>query len=406
MKVLVNAYACSPNMGSEPGVGWNWCSHLAKYCELYIITEGEFKEKIEAILPSLPQGKNMHFYYNPVSDEVRRMCWNQGDWRFYIHYRQWQIKTLEIAKQICRKVKIDIIHQLNMTGFREPGYLWKIDGPKFVWGPVDGMNLCPINYIKGIDSRTTAKYIIKNFLNWVQFRTEPRIKKAAKRSDLIFCDSYNGVNSLKKVYDVESLQINETGCTVNEDVRRERMVGKEQLDILWVGRFIPTKLLDLAFKTLSKLDNECKVKLHILGSGNLEAKYKLIANELNVEERCVWHGQIPHDEVERLMRTSDLFFFTSVIEGTPASIMECISNGLPILCFDACGFGPMVDESIGIKIKLTNPEQSAQEFAEKIAYLYKHRDILQTMSDNCKEKIGSISWDALAERLYGLYKTL
>lgn len=47
LKILINAYACSPNMGSEPGMAWNWVSNLAKYCELYIITEGEFRSNIE-----------------------------------------------------------------------------------------------------------------------------------------------------------------------------------------------------------------------------------------------------------------------------------------------------------------------------------------------------------------------
>ena len=46
LSILINAYACSPNMGSEPGMAWNWCVNLAKYCELYIITEGEFQEKL------------------------------------------------------------------------------------------------------------------------------------------------------------------------------------------------------------------------------------------------------------------------------------------------------------------------------------------------------------------------
>ena len=113
LSILINAYACSPNMGSEPGMAWNWCVNLANHCELHIITEGEFRDKIDAVLPTLPQGKNMHFYYNPVSDRIRSMCWNQGDWRFYIHYEQWQRKTLEIAKTILKKNHIDIIHQLR-----------------------------------------------------------------------------------------------------------------------------------------------------------------------------------------------------------------------------------------------------------------------------------------------------
>lgn len=77
MKILINAYACSPNMGSEPGMAWNWVSNLAKFCELYIITEGEFREKIEEVVPTLEWGKNMHFYYNPVSEDIRKMCWTR-----------------------------------------------------------------------------------------------------------------------------------------------------------------------------------------------------------------------------------------------------------------------------------------------------------------------------------------
>ena len=28
LSILINAYACSPNMGSEPGMAWNWCINL------------------------------------------------------------------------------------------------------------------------------------------------------------------------------------------------------------------------------------------------------------------------------------------------------------------------------------------------------------------------------------------
>ena len=63
-KVLINAYSVSPGRGSEPGMGWNWVVNLARYCELHIITEGEWRDKIEAELPLLPHGDNMHFYYN------------------------------------------------------------------------------------------------------------------------------------------------------------------------------------------------------------------------------------------------------------------------------------------------------------------------------------------------------
>ena len=159
LKILVNAYACSPDMGSEPGMGWNWCVNLAEYCELFIITEGEFRDKIETVVPTLPQGDNMHFYYNPVSEDIRRMCWNQGDWRFYKYYKRWQKSTTDIARKICKDEKIDILHQLNMIGFREPGYLWQISketGIPFVWGPVDAKESFPLAYASGASLKTKA----------------------------------------------------------------------------------------------------------------------------------------------------------------------------------------------------------------------------------------------------------
>lgn len=168
LSILINAYACSPHMGSEPGMAWNWCINLAKYCELHIITEGEFRDKIETTLPTLPQGKNMHFYYNPVSDEIRKMCWNQGDWRFYKYYKEWQWKTYLMAKDICQHRHIDILHQLNMIGFREPGYLWKIPNIPFAWGPIGGLKQFPTAYLEGCGLKMKLFNHIKNFINIAQ----------------------------------------------------------------------------------------------------------------------------------------------------------------------------------------------------------------------------------------------
>lgn len=407
MNVLINAFAVGPNKGSEPGIGWSWISNIAKFCKVFLICGDEYKDDVLEAHQNLPYKENLDITFNEIPHKVIELVNNQGDWRFYYYYRKWQKKSYEIAKSICQNNQIDIIHQLNLTSFREPGYLWKIEGPKYVWGPLGGTNLCPIDYIKGIDRKTTTKYRVKNFLNKLQFRLEPRVGKAAKRADFIFCDGEEGVKKLRKIYNVDSLQINETGCNFNGKIVREKEAGSgEGLNILWVGRFLPTKLLDLAFKSLAILEERYHVRLHILGTGELKPKYESIAKELGIEGRVIWHGQVPHDEVEHIMRTSDLFFFTSVVEGTPSVIMECLSNGLPILCFDVCGFGPLIDDSVGLKIKLSTPEQSAKEFAKKIEYLYDNRSLIKQMSDNCEGKVKSITWECLAEKVFAKYNDL
>lgn len=400
LKILINAYACSPNMGSEPGMAWNWCVNLANYCELYIITEGEFKEKIESELPNLSQGSRMHFYYNTVSDEVREMCWNQGDWRFYKHYRQWQYKTYEMATEIMKTVSIDVLHQLNMIGFREPGYLWKIQGVPLVWGPVDAKEKFPVAYLDGAGVKTKVFTYLKNYITGLQLKYSKRVSKAVNSAAAVVSASSNSQQSFKKFFNIDSPLINETGCYIQEHPVHNK-VDKEYLDLLWVGKLDFRKQLGLAIKTLAKV-KDLPVRLHVVGGGN-STLYKNMANELQVGDAIKWYGLITHKEVQEVMQNSDLFFFTSVAEGTPHVVLEAISNNLPVLCINTCGQGDSVNDAVGIKIGLSNPEDSTDAFAANIKYLFNNRGVLHTMALNCKNRQEELSWDVKAKQMLEIY---
>lgn len=404
LKILINAYACSPNMGSEPGMAWNWCVHLAKHCELHIITEGEFRQTIESVVPTLPQAKNMHFYYNTVSDNIRTMCWNQGDWRFYYHYKNWQLKTLGIAKEIIKNNHIDIIHQLNMIGFREPGYLWQIKDIPYIWGPVNAKESFPVSYLNGATFKNRIFIYLKNLLNYLQLKYSIRVLRAANQAKFVIGASSDASKSIEKFWKIKPITINESG---SDKVLRElkpKDFSKEQISLLWVGRFIFTKQLIIALKTLSVLDNS-KFKLHIVGGSiSDENEYRNYLNVQKINIDCEWHGKVSHSRVQELMQQSDLFFFTSVAEGTPHVVLEAISNHLPVLCFDTCGQGDSVNEKVGVKIPLSNPQQSVKNFAEKIEYLYNNRQVLKQMSENCTARQHELSWDSKAEQMLALYE--
>lgn len=404
LKILINAYACSPNMGSEPGMAWNWVSNLAKFCELYIITEGEFKEKIEDVVPTLEQGKNMHFYYNPVSDEIRKMCWNQGDWRFYKYYKEWQWKTYLIAKDICSKQNIDVLHQLNMIGFREPGYLWKLSkesGVPFVWGPVDAKDKFPVAYLGGASMKTKLFMRLKNFLTVWQLKHSKRVRQAASQASVIFSASSNSKESLKKYMAIDSPLLNETGCYVQEHPLIDKS-QKETFDVLWVGKLDFRKQLGIALQSVAIADNE-NIRFHIVGGGDAEP-YKQLANTLGVTDKCIWHGAVSHDEVQSIMQNSDVFFFTSVAEGTPHVVLEAIGNNLPVVCFDTCGQGDAVNENVGRKIELSTPMQSVHEFARVLKELERNRDLLKQMSENCKQRQLELSWEEKAKTMVKWYE--
>ena len=404
IKILISAYACSPGMGSEPGMAWNWVSNLAKFCELYIITEGEFREKIEEVVPTLEQGKNMHFYYNPVSEDIRKMCWNQGDWRFYKYYREWQWKTYLMAKEICSSEHIDVLHQLNMIGFREPGYLWKLskeNGVPFVWGPVDAKDKFPVAYLDGASIKTKLFMRLKNFLTGIQLRYSGRVLKAARQTSVIFSASSNSQRSFKKYMHIDSPLLNETGCYVQEHPITDKS-QKETFDVLWVGKMDFRKQLALALQTMAAIGDN-KFRLHIVGGGD-SAFYQQMAEGLGIADQCVWHGAVSHDEVQKLMQASDIFFFTSVAEGTPHVVLEAIGNNLPVVCFDTCGQGDAVNDKVGRKVALSNPAQSATDFAKQLNDLEHDRNLLKQLSENCKQRQTELSWEKKAKTMVEWYE--
>ncbi len=401
LKVLVNAYAVSPDHGSEPGMGWNWCVRLAKECELFIITEGEFREGIERELAVLPQAGNMHFYYLPVSARVRRMCWNQGDWRFYFHYRRWQKRVLSLAREICRTEHIDIIHQLNMVGFREPGFLWRIKGPRFIWGPIGGMALIPTRFFQDASWRERAQIRCKNLVNRIQRKYSLRVIHAIRRAEIVLCATKADRELVSGYHRGKVILINETGTS---DLCVSVVRSNPSVHLIWVGRFIPSKQLGLALKAVSLL-RDIPVVLEIVGSGEDDqiAYYKALVTQLGIETQVNWHGQVGHEEVGALMDSSDIFVFTSVVEATSTVVMEAISHGLPVVCFDACGFGPLIEPDMGIKIPLSSPEDGIVSFAAAIRHLANQPALRTRMSLACYEKAKELSWNHKIKKVLSLY---
>ena len=387
-------------------MAWNWVSNLARFCELHIITEGEFREKIETVVPTLEQGGNMHFYYNPVSEKIRKMCWNQGDWRFYKYYREWQWKTYLMAKDICSKEQIDILHQLNMIGFREPGYLWKLSreaGVPFVWGPVDAKDKFPVAYLDGAGLKTKLFMRLKNFLTGIQLRYSKRVLLAARQSSVIFSASSNSQRSFKKYMNIDSPLLNETGCYVQDHPIVDK-TDKETFDVLWVGKMDFRKQLALALQTVAKSENN-KLRLHIMGGGDAES-YQSLAKSYGIADKCIWHGAVSHDEVQDIMQKSDIFLFTSVAEGTPHVVLEAISNNLPVVCFDTCGQGDAVNDKVGRKIPLSFPCQSVSDFAKLLNELEDNRSLLKQLSENCKERQQELSWEEKAKTMMEWYEKI
>ncbi len=407
LNVLINAYAVSPNWGSEPGMGWNWIVNIARHCNVFVITEGEWKDEILDAVAKLPQRDNIHFFFNPLPDRVRKMCWNQGDWRFYWYYRKWQKRTLAIARDIISKHKIDVMHQLNMIGFREPGYLWKIKDIPLVWGPVGGVANIPTAYLKGAGWRMNLFCRVKNYISDLQFRFHPRVRAAVKQSTMIAAMK-EVQEATKKVYGKEIPVINETGTYPSPPEKEiEIKSDPNNLTVLWVGKFDYRKRLDIALKAVAAANN-FNIKLYICGTGTNEQidEYRELTDVLNINLQVNWLGRVDHEKIPSLMKASDLLLFTSLSEATSTVVLEAISVNLPILSFAACGFGPLVNDFAGKCVEFTEPHQSVEDFAKQLNYFYKNRGKLSEIAGQESANSYTLSWDYKGKQISKIYRSV
>jgi glycosyltransferase involved in cell wall biosynthesis len=396
--VLINAYAVSPNHGSEAGMGWNWISNIANYCLVHVITEGEWRNEIVETVKNLPQGRNMHFYYISVSESIRKMCWNQGDWRFYYHYHKWQKKALTKAKEICANEHIDVLHQLNMIGYREPGLLWKIKDIPLIWGPVGGFGSIPFNFSKEFGIKGAFKQVLKNFLNKIQLY-QPNIYRAITKSRLILAAYSESMISLQRLRKERVILLNETGS--GKIIQIDKDFYSDTLSLIWIGKNVNRKALPIALKTMKCLTNY-SITLKVIGVDISSVNPSLLEGLSNVR----FYPWIPHHEVQEHLEQSHILLFTSLHEGTPHVVIEALTKGLPVICHDICGQGDSIYETNGIKVNLINPEKSVEGFAKAILKLYEDRSLLNQLSQGAYLRAREISWEKKSLRLFKYYEEL
>ncbi len=405
LKILVSAYACSPYRGSEPGMGWNFVHEISKYHEVHVITE-EFKwqKDIERKLEEDPMLRdNIKFYYiYKKRNKPLRKVWPPS---YYWYYRQWQWKAYQLALALNEKENFDIVHQLNMVGFREPGYLWMMDKP-FVWGPVGGMGITPWRMLPSMGPYGCIYYLFRNVINLWQMYFKIRPGKAATcpKSALIAATGENR-EYIRKLWKREAHIISEVGLVAGRSF--DGISEKNgYLNICWSGQFTPGKSLNLLLDSLSLTGVKNNIHLHILGDGRRKRAWQRRAAKLGLSEFVTWHGWVEREKAIEIMSSSHIFVITSLYDLTSTVLLEALSSGLPVIAPDHCGFSDVITENCGIKVPLKSKSQFITELAKAIELLYSDEEKRKALSEGAFIRAKEYSWDKKGITLNKIYQSL
>lgn len=401
MKVLVNCYACSPYQGSEPGMGWNFVKCISHMHELHIITESKFRSDLDRYFSEHIEEKSFFkFYFIQKSRHKRlRKIWPPS---YYWFYKAWQKKAYKLAAKLDEKENFDLIHQLNMVGYREPGYLWKICKP-FVWGPIGGYGITPWTMLPSMGLKGCIYYFSRNIINVIQMYSLRRVRKAIKKANSLIAATQSQSEYISRIYGRSSVIIPEVGLETTQLILcYKRKVG-EPLRICWNGQHTPGKALNLLLDAL-KMNSSMDVELHVIGRGEKTECWKRKAKKIN--KKVVWYGQTEKQEAHKIMQSCHIMCITSLKDLTSTVLLEALSFGLPVIALDHCGFSNVITEECGRKIIISNKKQVVLDLGNAIDEIARNEDLRKRLSEGARKRALEYNWENKAKIISQIYESV
>jgi glycosyltransferase involved in cell wall biosynthesis len=408
-RVLILAALCHPDQGSEPGLGWNWSVQLAAHHDVTVIA-GDFegsRAAIEARLAADPAlAARMRFEFLPwfessMSGLTAALC-RLYQPLYYTLYARWMRQAQAIAERLLRDEGFDLCHQLNMIGFREPGYLWRLPIP-FVWGPVGGTQNVPWAMLPSLGLVEGLRHLARNVINEAQKRFSRRFRRALARADAVIAVASDTSQALRRLHGVESDVIAAAfGMPHHPRARVRHPAGP--LRFVYTGQHLSRKGVPFALRALARLDRRLSWSFDVLGKGPMTAAWRRLALRLGIADRVTFHGFVSRERLFDLLDQGDVYVFPSLLEGWPASIAEAISLGLPVVTTDHQGMRDMVTQECGILAEPSSPGRLVGDLARAFARLIADPELVGRLSAGAIRRADELSAGREVPRILEAYE--
>ena len=195
------------------------------------------------------------------------------------------------------------------------------------------------------------------------------------------------------------------------DIREKHHISDNSKIILSVGRHHPKKNYSIIPKILKYLiENNCDVFWIVIGSkssttfGQGIDKHVMdriiLIDEIKGQQGDNLSLEVPSDQLIGYYKQSDIFAMPSVLESFGIVIIEAMSAGLPIVCFDAPGVSGVMSEECGHICELNNID----EFKVKTMKLVNGNNL--HFSRKSTKKAQDYKWDSISKKYAAMYESI
>lgn len=155
--------------------------------------------------------------------------------------------------------------------------------------------------------------------------------------------------------------------------------------LLYVGYLRAAKGIDYLFEAFRHvLIQYPECKLLLVGDGEYKNSLYDKVEQLGLSESVVFLGNIPFgDRLFDVYRSSDIFVFPSLSEGSPRVVLEAMAFGLPVIATDVGNTKFLLEDDRGICVQPTN----ADELLNAMLEIIPDRLLREKFRDNALEYV-------------------
>lgn len=402
LKILISAYSCRPNMGSEPGVGWNTACEVAKYEQVWVVTREDNRPFIEANQTPLTPD-HLHFVYCDVPGWLRGWC-KSGT---LLHYYLWQVSAYLTLRQLLPKLPFDVIHHVTYVRYSTPSFLSFLPVP-FIWGSVGGGETAPSAFWKDFNLRARLYEFARGFAHWLGEK-DPFTRITAERSALVRVTTEDTAQRLRKIARVEPEIFPESALATDEiqALSQYPEPPNEPIRFISMARLLHWKGLHLSIRSFASAALPGNAEYWICGDGPEQKNLETLAASLGVADRVKFWGRLPRDETLERLSQCHVLIHTSLHDSGGWVCVEAMAMGRPVVCLDLGGPSTQVTEKTGFKVPAETPEQVIEEVAIALAKLAQDAELRHQMGQAGQCRVNEIyNWQARGQHLSQLYRTI
>ncbi len=406
MKILLSAFACAPNQGSERGLGWNWAVETARQGhDVLVLTQIELQPEIEAELAKgqLPPTLRFEFFMPRWLDrfQAKGVAAGYASLTWHLTHLMWQLLLYRHVKQRLDVGQFDIIHHLTYSGIRHPTLLGRLAAP-LVLGPLGGGERAPYALRQSLPWGGWLKDLVRD-LHTVLIRLDPITRQACADALVVYVKTQQTKQALpRRCHDKVAIQM-EIGTKSEPGPARPRQQPGTPLRLLYAGRFIYWKGMHLGLRAFAEARRQgLDARLTMLGQGPEEAAWRSLAQDLGIADAVDWVAWVEHNRIGELYRAHDVVLFPSLHDSSGNVVLEALFHGLPVTCLDLGGPAELVNASCGRVVPTSGRSEAAcvSGLAVALIELGGSSELLYSLSEGARARAAEFHWPKLVKGFY------